>query len=109
MGGLLNEQARAAMAALWLRHRARMFERLDIIDAAVRAAATGMLNEEVRAGAAREAHRLAGSLGMFGLHEGTAPARLLEHAFGDDASADIAALTEAAAALRAVLEAAPSS
>ena len=59
------------IAALWRRNLPQTLDRLDLLD---RAASTPALYAE----AAAVAHKLAGSLGMFGFHEGTDLARQLE-------------------------------
>ncbi len=100
-----------AIAAIWDKHRDLMFTRLAGIEAAVDAFSAGSLDDGTRAAAHRDAHKLAGALGTFGLHEGTAHARRIELALGDaPAPADVmsaAALKEAAQGLRASLESRP--
>jgi HPt (histidine-containing phosphotransfer) domain-containing protein len=61
--------------AIWQRNRSQVIERLDFLD---RAACTTPLSEGLRMEAAAIAHKLAGSLGMFGFPEGTRLARILE-------------------------------
>lgn len=99
MGGL-----NAAIEAIWLRHRTLMFTRMTQIDDALRAAADGTLDSETRAAAHREAHKLAGALGTFGLHEGTECARHIEVTLAGDAPIDVTDLQDAARRLRAQLE-----
>jgi len=62
-----------------------MFARMTQIDEALRLAASGTLDADTRAAAHREAHKLAGALGTFGLHEGTTCARLIESNLNGDA------------------------
>lgn len=106
----------AAIEAIWLKHRPLMFARLAAIEAAVEAVCadgaghdrdSSPLDEETRATAQRDAHKLAGALGTFGLHEGTRHARLLEHAFAEDGERDVRVLREAMTGLRAELESRP--
>jgi HPt (histidine-containing phosphotransfer) domain-containing protein len=92
-----------AIASIWLKHRELVFERLRTIEAAVRAHAQGDLDPELRAAAHRDAHKLAGALGTFGLHDGTTHARTIEIALGDG-SVDVADLELAARGLRTALE-----
>jgi diguanylate cyclase (GGDEF)-like protein len=69
---------RDALRALWRSHRGGVDELIrELRDAA------GEPTPERRERATRAAHRLAGSLGTFGLAEGTSRARALETAFGD--------------------------
>jgi len=76
-----SEKTRALLADLWRRNRPVIEERLAILDRA--AAAPGPMPEDLRAAALDVAHKLSGSLGMFGFHEGTLIARELEQLLGD--------------------------
>ncbi len=62
-----------SIVALWQRNQPEILDRLAVLD---RAAAS--LHPAHRAEAIATAHKLAGSLGMFGFHEGTRIARELE-------------------------------
>ncbi len=66
------------LAALWERNLPTLRERLDTLDRAAAAAASGHLTEASRAEALGIAHKLSGSLGMFGHHRGTEIARQIE-------------------------------
>lgn len=68
----------AALAAMWERRRESFGERAAAMAAAIDALAAGGLAEPERAEAEREAHKLAGSLGTFGLPAGSEIARELE-------------------------------
>jgi HPt (histidine-containing phosphotransfer) domain-containing protein len=57
-------------------------ERLVTLDRASAAAASGALDEDLRREAVGSAHKLAGSLGMYGYDEGTRVARELEALLG---------------------------
>jgi HPt (histidine-containing phosphotransfer) domain-containing protein len=70
IGGLLK--------SLWERNLPLLHERLDILDRAASEAASGMITESLRAEALEIAHKLSGSLGMFGYHHGTEIARQIE-------------------------------
>ena len=95
----------AAIAALWRDARPRALERVEQIQTAVAALAAGTLDADAAAAATREAHKLAGALGTFGMPEGTAHARAIEHALAaGPAAGDAPALAAEAAALRAVVE-----
>jgi len=72
------EKTEALLAALWVRNRPVVEERLTSIDQAIVAAANGTLTTELREEAADNAHKLAGSLGMYGYHRGTMLAREVE-------------------------------
>ena len=62
------------IASLWERNQPQVLERLALLDQAATEPLTAPLKQE----AAAIAHKLAGSVGMFGFHEGTRVARELE-------------------------------
>jgi len=66
------------LATLWERSLPTLRERLDVLDRAAASAASGHLTEASRAEAHGIAHKLSGSLGMFGYHRGTEIARQIE-------------------------------
>lgn len=66
------------LAALWERSLPTLYERLDVLDRASAEAASGHLTEASRSEALGIAHKLSGSLGMFGYHRGTEIARQIE-------------------------------
>jgi HPt (histidine-containing phosphotransfer) domain-containing protein len=82
-----EEKTAALLAALWVKVRPMVEERLALLDAAAAAAASGALGEAQRAEACGAAHKLAGSLGMYGYDEGTAVARKIEALLGEAAPA----------------------
>ena len=69
---------RDLLARLWERSLPVVRERLDVLDTAAAAAGSNALTEALRAHAIAEAHKLAGSLGMFGYSAGTELARAIE-------------------------------
>ena len=75
MATLPQTATHKAIAALWQRNQPQLLERLAILD---RAAVAPALTPGEREEAVSTAHKLAGSLGMFGFHEGTRIARELE-------------------------------
>ena len=74
--------ASIAIEAVLEKRRGLLASRVATLEEAVTALVCGDLDEELRALAEREAHKLAGSLGMFGLHRGSEVARELERALG---------------------------
>jgi HPt (histidine-containing phosphotransfer) domain-containing protein len=92
---------------VWAEFEGMIFQRLGTIQTAAQAAERGSLDGPTRQSALLEAHRLAGSLGTFGLSEGTRLAReiesLLERETGGG-GAEAPRLTELAAALTRELE-----
>jgi len=73
-----KDKTAALLATLWVRIRPIVEERLAALDQASAAATSGSLTDEGRAAAASCAHKLAGSLGMYGYDEGTRVAREIE-------------------------------
>jgi HPt (histidine-containing phosphotransfer) domain-containing protein len=97
-----------ALNKLWTRFLPEIENRLALLEAAAKASAAGQLSEEQRTASHAAAHKMAGTLGTFGLHRGTDLARQIEHALEDAASvqsayqsANLAAWTEE---LRAVIQ-----
>jgi HPt (histidine-containing phosphotransfer) domain-containing protein len=67
--------------ALWERNQAQVEKRLHLLDSAAAANRHGNMGEELRNEAREIAHKLAGSLGMFGFPMGSEIARRLEMLF----------------------------
>lgn len=67
------------LAALWRRNLPILLERLDLLDHAAHQLQSGPLPNALLEEITSIAHKLAGSLGMFGYHQGTLVARDLEH------------------------------
>ena len=87
------DKTRGLLAKLWERNLPLVKDRLDLLD---QAANTAPLPEILRMDARNVAHKLAGSLGMFGFAEGTRIARQLELALDvtEPDSAQVALLAE---------------
>jgi HPt (histidine-containing phosphotransfer) domain-containing protein len=106
-----EEHGQSSAARVWGQFREVIFQRLAAVESASDALRRATLTPEVRQKAVLEAHRLAGSLGMFGLQEGTRMAREIEHLLMNEQallSPDAPRrLVESAAALRAELEKGP--
>lgn len=83
-----------ALAAIWERSRPLVSERLATVQAAAATAAgPPAAGDDARREGIRAAHQLAGSLGTFGLHEGSEVARAIEHELeGPAEAARLAAL-----------------
>lgn len=67
------------MAAVWGRAHAQILERVEVLERASAALLAGSLGPDLRRQAADEAHKLAGSLGTFGVAAGSRFAREIEH------------------------------
>jgi HPt (histidine-containing phosphotransfer) domain-containing protein len=91
-----------ALAALWLRNRALVEERLALLDRVAEAAEAGTLDDALRTEGIGNAHKLAGSLGMYGYDEGTRIAREMEMLLGGGSS-DGVRLRELCVELRAAV------
>lgn len=63
---------------MWTKFLPDVRERVVVLDEAAKAAVNGVLNDSIRTGAQSAAHKLAGTLGTFGLAHGTDLARELE-------------------------------
>jgi HPt (histidine-containing phosphotransfer) domain-containing protein len=96
----------AAIAALWLEAQPRALERVEVLARAAAALRSGTLPPDVAEEARREAHKLAGALGTFGMPDGTVHARAIELRLeAGVAPEDAAELCEHAAHLRRIVEA----
>jgi HPt (histidine-containing phosphotransfer) domain-containing protein len=83
MSETAQEKMAAMVAALWQKNQPQVLERLSLIESAAEAALDGALTTEQRATAEGTAHKLAGSLGMYGFPKGTQLARALEVQLGE--------------------------
>lgn len=93
-----------ALARLWARFLPEIATRIDVVAAAASAMAADALTAEVREKAHEAAHKLAGSLGTFGLQHGTDLARRAELALAEDPiSVSAAELAAWVAELRAMV------
>jgi HPt (histidine-containing phosphotransfer) domain-containing protein len=99
-----EESRRQLLDTLWQRNLPLLAERLTELDNAAEAAATQTLTSQAREAAASTAHKLAGSLGMFGYPNGTDLARSIEQLLEAPIAVDATALRELATALRATLD-----
>jgi HPt (histidine-containing phosphotransfer) domain-containing protein len=98
-----GELARQLIAALWERSLPLITERLSVLDHASDAAIHDSLSPKLRYSASDTAHKLAGSLGMFGYPRGTEIARELELLLEGDGVIDPVTMRRLVAALRASL------
>jgi HPt (histidine-containing phosphotransfer) domain-containing protein len=88
MGNTPEPAIADAMNRLWVRFLPQMEARVATLEAAAAAVAAGILTGDLKEQASAEAHKLAGVLGTFGLHEGTELAREAENAYRGDPQAD---------------------
>ena len=90
---------------LWKKNLPTIRERLDLLDRTADTAATGTLPEAARSEALNIAHKLSGSLGMFGYPQGTEIARRMEFILKSPTSKSLATLRALAEQLRNSLSA----
>jgi hypothetical protein len=103
MGTRPGDVARELISALWERSVPLISDRLNGLDIACEAAVIGRLSPMMRRGAADTAHKLAGSLGMFGYPRGTDLAREIEQLLENEGVVDAGLLRELVLELRASL------
>jgi HPt (histidine-containing phosphotransfer) domain-containing protein len=94
----------AALAAIWKKNLPQTRDRLALLQrAAEQLSTTRTVDDDLRAEAIATAHKMAGSLGMFGLHNATEAARAIEHSLGQDGLPQPERLQEQVNALAEVL------
>jgi HPt (histidine-containing phosphotransfer) domain-containing protein len=97
------DQIDTVLASLWQKNLPTLRERLDLIDRTASIAASGTIPEAPRLEAYNIAHKLTGSLGMFGYQQGTEIARKIEHILKDPTPKQLTTLPELAKDLRSSL------
>ena len=93
------------LARLWRKNLPTIRERLDLMDKFGAAAASLTLDEPTRIEALGIAHKLAGSLGMYGYQQGTEVASKIERILKSPTPETLATLQTLAADLRKSLAA----
>jgi hypothetical protein len=91
------------LSRLWRQNLPIMRERVACLEAAAQEALNGSLTPAARTSASDIAHKMAGSLGMFGYPVGTEIAREMEQMLEAEGSVDAARFVELAAQMRAAL------
>ena len=99
------DQIDNVLATLWEKNLPTLRERLDLLDRTASLAASGTLPEAPRLEAYSIAHKLTGSLGMFGYQQGTDIARKIEHILKEPTPNQLTSLTALAKDLRTSLSA----
>ena len=94
----------ALLMSLWERGLPQVRERLEVLDRAATAAASGDLSEVLRGEALEVAHKVAGSLGMFGYKLGTEISQQIEQLLEAPTSANSNRFAELVAHLRQTLQ-----
>ena len=98
-------QIDTVLAQLWQKNLPTLRERLDLLDQFGSAAASGTLDEPTRIEALNIAHKLAGSLGMYGYQQGTEVASKMERILKFPTPETLVTLQSLATDLRASLAA----
>lgn len=91
------------LSRIWLQNLPIMRDRVACLEAAAAEAESGGLSAARRTEASDVAHKLAGSLGMFGYPAGTEIARVIEQMLETEAPVDGTAFVTLASKLRAAL------
>ena len=100
------DQIDTLLASLWQKNLPTLRERLDLLDRTASIAASGTIPEAPRLEAYSIAHKLTGSLGMFGYQESTQIAASIERILKTPTAKDLATLPKLATDLRKSLAAA---
>lgn len=101
-----QQQTQATVAKIWERARISVLKRLGGLEQATRALLANELDENLRHLAEQDAHKLAGSLGTFGIQDGTQIARQIESLFQPDSQipqAQLSSLPELIAELKQIV------
>jgi HPt (histidine-containing phosphotransfer) domain-containing protein len=87
MSPAIQAKTTLMLAGMWDRNQPLIRQRLDTLNQAAEAASTGVSDPDLHHRAIDIAHKLAGSLGMFGFSRGTEIARELETELENHAAA----------------------
>src|SRR5271156_6333741 len=101
----VNAQIDNVLLQLWKKNLPTIRERLDLLDKFGSAASSGKLDEPTRLEALSIAHKLAGSLGMYGYQQGTEVASKMERILKSPTPETLTTLRSLAVALRKSLAA----
>jgi HPt (histidine-containing phosphotransfer) domain-containing protein len=96
----INDPIDDVLAQLWQKNLPTIRERLDLLDRLGSAAVSGSLEEHTRIEALNIAHKLAGSLGMYGYQQGTELASKIERILKSPTPETLVTLRALAADLR---------
>ena len=80
----VEQEFESKMDRMWLKHQAKMSERMEVLKEAVSRVKQDSCNTELQHSAKRAAHKLAGVLGMFSRDAGTDIAREIETLLHDN-------------------------
>ncbi|NJO48499.1 MAG: response regulator, partial [Leptolyngbyaceae cyanobacterium RM2_2_4] len=103
----IHQKTKAGLDEVWEKFKGQNGDRLSTLEQASQALRTGKIDRELRQKAHQTAHKLAGSLGIFGLTEGSRLAREVEQMLHPERNLDesqIRHVIKQVAALRLELE-----
>lgn len=79
-----EEQLRSRLREVWANTRELVEERVELLESATARLRAGSLENEERFRAVSTAHKLAGTLGMFGMSEASECAKAIEEMYAHD-------------------------
>jgi diguanylate cyclase (GGDEF)-like protein len=98
-----QQQSRDRIAKIWASCKPQILNKIDLLERATDLLAQNAFDSSIRLSAQQEAHKLIGSLGTFGVEQGSDLARQIEAQFESDKISEFQ-LQKAIAALRQVIE-----
>ncbi|NMF81771.1 response regulator [Nodosilinea sp. P-1105] len=102
-----QDEAREAAIALWEKFKSPTLQRIASLEQAVAALESGALPEALRQVALADAHKLSGSLGMFGFLEGSRLSHAIEQELATASPTTVSQLQGLVTALRQAIEKPP--
>jgi len=104
-----SDEVRSALGKVWLNSRPEALGRVATIERFVENLRSGTPDQDSREKALAAAHRLSGSLGMFGFNDASSCAAKIEALLGDGPRPDPATMLSLVERLRMLLEETPKS
>jgi len=102
-----EEEVRAALERVWRSGKSEAFARLTTLERFLDEMRSGGIDQKSLSAALSAAHRLSGSLGMFGVEEGSSSAAEIEALLCHQTHPDVAVLAERMRRLRELMEDGP--
>jgi HPt (histidine-containing phosphotransfer) domain-containing protein len=99
-----NDEVRLALEKVWLNSRPEALGRVATLQRFAENLRSGIPDQQSRQNALSAAHRLSGSLGMFGFNEASSCAAKIEALLGDGPMPDVATTVALVERLRMLLE-----
>ena len=102
-----EEDVRAALERVWRSSRSETFYRLAMLEHFLDQLRSGTVEQSALSAALSAAHRLSGSLGMFGMEEGSSCAAEIEALLCQQTGSNVAVMAELIQRLRTLMEDGP--